>query len=270
MSQYSTEEERQGQRKTKVFLVGKGSQTTIFFAQKMRQKNSNLVRGALKPSNESVLTENLVFRRNSTGDLRRSPSLQKRRGESPRSCATQLIPPSTQPRAVHFFPDVFWRRLSLLSDLESAPRNFSVPLDRGLLRPRRRDERDLVHSTIRGMFSPFSSEHGALWSAALLCAVPSRCKGDTIVVSTRRWSSRRQRSPIARHQRGCRHRCRGCLTMTLVDTRPPPSLHTCAARSSANPLDLETPAPAHAARWWLLQSRRRPHRQVREEKRTGR
>ena len=40
------------------------------------------------------------------------------------------------------------------------------------------------------------------------------------------------------------------LTMTFVDTRPPPSLHTCAAaRSSANPLDPRTPASAHAARW---------------------
>ena len=59
--------------------------------------------------------------------------------------------------------------------------------------------------------------------------------------------------------------------MTLVDTRPPPSLHTCAAaRSSANPLAPKTPASAHAARWWPRQSRRRPHRHVREEKGRGR
>ena len=50
-----------------------------------------------------------------------------------------------------------------------------------------------------------------------------------------------------------------------------PSLQTCAAaRSSANPLAPRTPASAHAARWWPRQSRRRPHRQVREEKGGGR
>ena len=58
------------------------------------------------------------------------------------------------------------------------------------------------------------------------------------------------------------------LTMTFVDTRPPPSLHTC-VRSNANPLAPKTPASAHAARWWPRQSRRWPHRQVREEKGRG-
>ena len=57
------------------------------------------------------------------------------------------------------------------------------------------------------------------------------------------------------------------LTMTFADTQPPPSLHTCAAaRSSGNPLDPKNPAFA----WWPRQSRRRPHRQVREEKGMGR
>ena len=60
------------------------------------------------------------------------------------------------------------------------------------------------------------------------------------------------------------------LTTTFVETRPPPSLQTCAAaRSNANPLAPRTPASAHAARWWPRQSRRRPHRQVREKKGSG-
>ena len=53
-------------------------------------------------------------------------------------------------------------------------------------------------------------------------------------------------------------------TLTLEDTRPPVSRQTLAAADSrANPLRLNTPATAHAARWWPLESSGRPHRQER-------
>ena len=54
--------------------------------------------------------------------------------------------------------------------------------------------------------------------------------------------------------------------LTLEDTRPPASRQTLAAADSrANPLRINTPAMAHAARWWPLESSGRPHRQERLE-----
>ena len=121
-----------------------------------------------------------------------------------------------------------------------------------------------------------SSNAAPSWSAALLRAVPSRCKGDTIVVSTANCAPSKMVNPSTTicnrmASTGLPPSMSRFLTKTIEDTRPPPSLHTCAAaRSSANPLDPRTPASAHVARWWPRQSRRRPHRQVREEKGTGR
>ena len=60
------------------------------------------------------------------------------------------------------------------------------------------------------------------------------------------------------------------LTVTLVDTLAPPSRHTLAAAlSRGKPRLPNTPALAHAARWWPSTSVRRPHRRVRETRGRG-
>ena len=60
------------------------------------------------------------------------------------------------------------------------------------------------------------------------------------------------------------------LSITLVDTRAPPSRQICAtALSTANPLLPRTPDLLHAARWWPRASRRRPHRQDRTDRGKG-
>ena len=60
-------------------------------------------------------------------------------------------------------------------------------------------------------------------------------------------------------------------TNTLVATRAPASRKIRAPTlSTANPRLPNTPARLHAARWWPKESRRRPHRQVRETRGRGR
>ena len=88
------------------------------------------------------------------------------------------------------------------------------------------------------------------------------------------------RHVAGRHQSGVNRQLR---TMPQVARqRPPPSdaqkdirgdsgSHTCAAaHSNENPVFPETPATAHAARWWLNISSWRPHRQVRMDRGRGR
>ena len=57
-------------------------------------------------------------------------------------------------------------------------------------------------------------------------------------------------------------------TKTFVRTLPPQIL--AAAVSRGNPLRPRTPATAHADRWWPKTSRRRPHRQTRAVRGSGR
>ena len=92
---------------------------------------------------------------------------------------------------------------------------------------------------LKDRFSPFSSERHPMLRH---CGRPPSCAPSRQWPTEchRRWSDHRQRFPIAWHQ-----------WRTFVDTRQPPSLHTCAAaRSNANPLAPKTPASAHAAQWW--------------------
>ena len=57
---------------------------------------------------------------------------------------------------------------------------------------------------------------------------------------------------------------------TLVETRAPASRQTrAAAFSNENPRLPSTQDRGHAARWWPKKSRRRPHRQVREDRGNG-
>ena len=142
--------------------------------------------------------------------------------------------------------------------------------------PTRRGVRALAPPPTQGRFSPSSSERHPMLRH---CGPPPSCEPSRPAAKgtpwwcrwpterRQRWSDHQRRSPI----NGLPPSMSRFLTMTFVNTRPPPSLHTCAAaRSSANPLAPRTPASAHAARWWPRQSRRRPHRQVREEKGRGR
>ena len=60
-------------------------------------------------------------------------------------------------------------------------------------------------------------------------------------------------------------------TKTFVRTLPPASRQILAAATSRrNPLRPRTPATAHADRWWPKTSRRRPHRQTRAVRGSGR
>ena len=60
-------------------------------------------------------------------------------------------------------------------------------------------------------------------------------------------------------------------TNKFVATRPPASRQIrAAALSTANPRLPKTPTCAHEARWWPKESRRRPHRQMREAGGNGR
>ena len=178
-------------------------------------------------------------------------------------CTGQQIAPSTQPRPAHFIPDVLWRRLCF--DFRVPPGTPQFPLTT-CHRPQHPTRRgvapSLTHQLGAGSLPPPSvrrppasrpvplqrGHHGGV--DGQLGAVED---GQTI-----RLASTGLPPSMSRF-----------LTMTFVDTRPPPSLHT-RARSSANPLAPRTPASAHAARWWPRQSRRRPHRQVREDKGRGR
>ena len=82
--------------------------------------------------------------------------------------------------------------------------------------------------SVLSFFLRASSRAAPLWSAALLRAVPSRLRGDTNVGSVK------EGQPVHDNlQPPC-----VCWipSMTFVETRPPPSLQTCAAaRSSVNP-----------------------------------
>ena len=183
-------------------------------------------------------------------DVWRAPFLQQRRGKRPHSRASQQVAPTSQPSRADLVPHGF--RSCLGFGLEQSTQEWqSRPTISLRLRLQARPN------------WPFSS--CLFQSSTVVVGRPPSC------------------SPIplqARHQRGVHGKLGSVkegpsmsrfLTMTLVETRPPPSLQTCAAaRSSAKPLAPRTPASAHAARWWPRQSRRRPHRQVREEKGNGR
>ena len=107
------------------------------------------------------------------------------------------------------------------------------------------------------------------------CGVPSRRSGETNVVSTASWAPWKSGNPstttsILRLSNGFGAARSMSWTLTFVDTRPPASLQTrAAADSNAKPLEPNTPATAHAARWWPLESSGRPHRQERLDKGRG-
>ena len=103
------------------------------------------------------------------------------------------------------------------------------------------------------------------------CGVPSRCSGETNVVSTASWAPWKSGNPsnttsILRLSNGFGAARSMCWTLTLADTRPRASLQTrAAADSNAKTLEPNTLA---TARWWPLESSGRPHRQERLDKGT--
>ena len=125
---------------------------------------------------------------------------------------------------------------------ESASRGtpqFRLPTCRRLLHPRRRGVLDLTRQLGVCSLPPLFRR-----------AVPSRCKGDTIVVSTANCAPSKMVNPSTTISNrlastGLPPSMSRFLTMTFLDTRQPPFLHTCAP-ASANPLDPKTPASAHA------------------------
>ena len=78
--------------------------------------------------------------------------------------------------------------------------------------------------------------------------------------------ARRRRLPDEDHPHALEGTKSRSRTMTFVVTRAPASRQTrAAALSNAKARRPNTPAPPQAARWWPRGSRRRPHRQKREE-----
>ena len=89
-----------------------------------------------------------------------------------------------------------------------------------------------------------------------------------MVVSTASWTPPKRGRPSATtSRRRASWRATGRSRNTLVQTRVPTSRQIRAAVfSKENPRLPSTPDPRHAARWWPKKSRRRAHRQVREDR----
>ena len=108
-------------------------------------------------------------------------------------------------------------------------------------------------------------------STQRVCGVPSRLSTDTTVVSIvscAPWNNGRPSATISSRRLSStsgRAKSMSC-TRTFNETLAPASRQTrAAALSTTKPLRPRTPATAHAARWWPLESSGRPHRQLRAE-----
>ena len=190
-----------------------------------------------------------------------------------RGCATQQLLPSPEPRSstvalqvlgefTHLGPNELTKEICCF--IKPTTSNLCRQHDKTRPAPFSNDLRGRVLFASAGLrqASPFLV-------AAPRLALPSVCKGDTIVVSMANWDPPKRGSPSATTSSRLPSAWSCCTksmsrTKTFVRTLAPPSVHTLAAAdSNAQPLRPNTPAVAQAARWWPRASNGRPHRQLR-------